>query len=576
MLVCIVLAGCSSGRFIVLTPSDETVLVHSNGTPYLNPYLPVWKQLPSDEIKTQCFKHLDDNLLNHLLRTICTQELLTRSQISPLEKFGLLQTHNKSLSFLVHQLLIQKGSLSHGNVRVTLDTPLEERQQYFLTEHLKTLDDYLTIKEHGQLGVPAIAYRSNTGYGTDLFYPKEGVFRNATFVMKSLERSPTGWHLTIQLYPMDHSTPLELGNNHYQIAYTPAAAYLLLLEHANIDQFSWDGFFNADLAESRRGIFAIEAISDEKIPILMIHGLNSDPLIWRYLTLNILNDAELHSRYQIWHAFYPSGPPPFFNGMHLRNRLKALLALNTNHRSKSHQPQGKQAQGNQTQGKQAQGKQAQGNQSQNQMVYIGHSMGGILAHTMVVDSGYQLWDTTFKERPEELSIASNDPIADLLIFKPQTQNNRVFFLDTPHRGSETASSFIGSVSSSLVHLPQNFISMFKALVDKIGIDKITQRMLPFLRDYGPNSVQVLRPGHPLLETLNELPIEGTAYSIIGSQSATECHSQAECDGISDGVVKYPSAHLSQAEKEIIVPSNHNSYQSEEAIRFILTQLRTAQ
>ncbi|MFC3150352.1 esterase/lipase family protein [Litoribrevibacter euphylliae] len=548
--------GCSSGRFIELIPSDETVLVHTNGTPYLNPYLPVWKQLSSDEIKKQCFKHLDDKLLTHLLRTICAQELLSRSPISPLEKFGLLQTHNKNLSFLVQQLLLKKGSLLHGNVRVTLDTSLEERQQYFLTQHLKTLDNYLTIKDHGQIGVPAITYRSNTGYGRDPFYPKEGIFRNATFVMKSLTRSPAGWHLTIQLQPMNHTKSLEIGNNRYQIAYTPAAAYLLLLEHANIDQFSWDGFFNAELAENRRGIFAIEPIDNQKIPILMIHGLNSDPLIWRHLSLNILNDKELHSRYQIWHAFYPSGPPPFFNGMLLRKRLKALLALSAD--------------------RHVQNSRSQNSHNQKQMVYIGHSMGGILAHTMVVDSGYQLWDTTFKERPEQLSIAPNDPITDLLIFKPLTQHNQVFFLDTPHRGSDTASSFVGNVSSTLVNLPQNFISMIKTLIDSIGLDRVTQRMLPYLRNNGPNSVQVLRPGHPLLETLNELPIAGTAYSIIGSQSDMECDTQEQCHNITDSVVNYASAHLSQAEQEIIVPSNHNSYQSEEAIRFILTKLKASQ
>nr|WP_306288376.1 hypothetical protein [Pseudoalteromonas sp. WY3] len=56
----------------------------------------------------------------------------------------------------------------------------------------------------------------------------------------------------------------------------------------------------------------------------MIHGLNSDPLIWRYLTMAILNDAVLSQRYQIWHVYYPSGPPPFFNAMRVRHLLSEL------------------------------------------------------------------------------------------------------------------------------------------------------------------------------------------------------------------------------------------------------------
>ena len=85
------------------------------------------------------------------------------------------------------------------------------------------------------------------------------------------------------------------------------------------------GLINPGEADIRRGIFAIEELNDNKIPILMTHGLNSDPLIWLKLTLALLNDRQLHKTFQIWHTYYPSGTPPFYNAMMIRKRLKNIL-----------------------------------------------------------------------------------------------------------------------------------------------------------------------------------------------------------------------------------------------------------
>jgi len=124
----------------------------------------------------------------------------------------------------------------------------------------------------------------------------------------------------------------------------------------------------------------------------------------------------------------------------------------------------------------------------------------------------------------------------------------------------------------LVTLPETLLGLFRKFINRIGIEKITKSMLPFLQNYGPDSVQVLRPGHPLMTSINTMKIQGEVFSIIGSNDKLSCKTPYQCSDVTDGVVPYFSAHNDQAAQEIIVNSSHNSYQNKNAIDFILKHL----
>jgi len=115
--------------------------------------------------------------------------------------------------------------------------------------------------------------------------------------------------------------------------------------------------------------------------------------------------------------------------------------------------------------------------------------------------------------------------------------------------------------------------LFKNFIDKVGVNKLTVAMLPFLQNYGPDSVQVLRPNHPLMSALAEIPVAGNSFSVIGSTNALSCDSPLSCSTISDSVVSYDSAFMQDAQATIIVNSAHNSFKSPEAISFILNKLK---
>ena len=202
-------------------------------------------------------------------------------------------------------------------------------------------------------------------------------------------------------------------------------------------------------------------------------------------------------------------------------------------------------------------------------------MGGVISKTMVQTTDYLLWDLSFTERPEQLGYAKQelDNIKDIFIFHARPYIDKVVFIDTPHGGSETSESVVAKVASWFINLPKNFTLLMSNFILKLGPDKITLPMREYLSGGGPHSVQVLSPRHPLLQGLNKLEYQRPVYSIVGSDGPLSCQDEKSCSQISDGVVPFFSAHQSKAVQEIIVPSNHNSYQSPPALEFLLQVLR---
>jgi hypothetical protein len=534
LILCVLtLQGCSSNHYFEIV---ETPVTQINAGANI-PELPDWQYFNNQTLAEQCHLHTQSG--NTVLTLSCANALLSRDSLFTQQKSQGIIQYNHSLQQLV-SIAIQQRHVKNISIEVTGLNFAKTKRRFVLTSSFNIFDPRLKIKEFGELGILAVSKHSNTKQDQDKFYPLEGIYRTVNFQFDSLTVNDNQYVVHLSVENISSTTDIYKGNNLYHNKYSLAAPYLSLLEEADIDTFSLLGLVQAAKAEFRRGVFAIEPISSTKIPIIMVHGLNSDPLIWRYLTVALLNDEKLSNHFQIWHLYYPSGPPPFYTAMKLRQSISNLLAS-------IHHPG-----------------------FTDNAVFIGHSMGGIIANVLTTDSDYALWDAAFVERPETLIDKPSRDLENIFMFTPLFKNNTVFFLDTPHRGSEVATSFIGYLSSSLVNLPQSFIGLFQSFTSHIGLDKLTKAMQPFMK--GPNSIQVLRPGHPLMNALNELPIAGKAYSIIGSETDIHCLPSGNCAEISDGVVSYNSANISQAEEEIIVHATHNSFQNEQAITFIQDKL----
>lgn len=549
-LIC--LAGCSRSGFINWLPSSSTpapgVISITAGE---------WSALQQQSTPAlfqscQFTETAHSNKANIFLLG-CSHLLLSREDVTLSQQSFARQTYNQQLLLLLRQVLTSRAQAQSLTPRVSivLEVDRDENQQPFtqflLADDIQAAEPRLAVVTQAGLGVAAVGRRKNTATKQDVYYPAEGIFRAFTFTVKQLEVMSTDLSMQLILHGklMNRATGLTLGAHRYPLTYSPGSAYLVLLDQANIDELEWEGLFDASEAEPRFGIFAIEPIVNHKIPILMIHGLNSSPLIWRYLSMALLNFPTLHEKFQIWHAFYPSGPPPFYNAMRLRRHLTKLrneLAVDS--------------------------------VAKDELVVIGHSMGGVIAKTLAVNTEFQLWDSTFVERPDKVlsRIDNSQDIRDIFIFSAQHGVKQVFFIDTPHQGSLVAKSLVGKIGAAMVTLPGNFVGLFQRLINKISIHQVTPEMQPFLENYGPNSIEVLGPGHPLMLALNQLPIMARAFSVIGSQGRVNCPAPVDCAQVSDGVVPYSSAHIQAVDDELLVPSSHDSYQHPQTITFVMEKL----
>jgi len=196
------------------------------------------------------------------------------------------------------------------------------------------------------------------------------------------------------------------------------------------------------------------------------------------------------------------------------------------------------------------------------MIVIGHSMGGLLAHTLVSDSGDALWNATFA-----LPISKVDPnlkelpeLKRLMYFEPKPYIKRVIFIAVPHRGSDMADGLLARYMARRVEMPDD-LDKFAAdlLKDAPGLMRPGAADL-FVHGY-PNSIEVLAPNSPELMALAKLPIDPAVpfHSIMGDRGL------GGGTNSTDGVVPYWSSHLRGAASEAIVPSYHHAYDNPQAM-----------
>jgi len=264
----------------------------------------------------------------------------------------------------------------------------------------------------------------------------------------------------------------------------------------------------------------LQPYDPNKIPVLMIHGLQDTGATWAPLLNRLRSDPEINRRYQFWVYSYPSGYPFPYSAELLREELDRVDKAFPNHKK---------------------------------LVLIGHSMGGLISRLIVTDSNLRFWDAFFGKPPEQVPIdpADKQLLERVLIFKHRPEVNRVIFISTPHRGSAIASNLIGRIGAGLVKLPGDMKKL-----------------------HAPTSIETLSPNDRFVRLLNTLPIANHTpyYSIIGDRG------RGDTPNSSDGVVPYWSFHLDGAQSEGIVPSGHGAHQSKEGMeevdRILRLNLRT--
>lgn len=375
------------------------------------------------------------------------------------------------------------------------------------------------------------------------FHPPRGLYVPATLVMEEprparSKNAPIIVPLAIK-NPMLHET-VTIGGHTVPMAADFSAPLELLLNGNNQILESLAGFFEAEKRVSTSGVYLLEPYDPNRIPVILVHGLVSVPMIWRDLIPQLLAEPEISQRYQFMMFTYPSSYSVGESALLFRESLADLRAR--------YDPKGQ-------------------DPLSTNVVAIGHSMGGMLSHVLTADFGDRLWGQLSDVPLEEtkFSAEAKAKLRSLVYFEPDPAINRAIFIAAPHRGAKKAMAGIPNLISRLVKLPTNLLTSTASFIfEPAGQDL----KIPFTKKM--TSIQSLRPDSPIALALDTAPYrKGVVYhSIIGDRG------RGDTPNSSDGVVEYWSSHQKGAASEIIVPTGHSgSYKHPRAVAEIQRILR---
>jgi pimeloyl-ACP methyl ester carboxylesterase len=369
-------------------------------------------------------------------------------------------------------------------------------------------------------GTPLVIYDKNPEITPqEKHYPNSGIVLGLTAV----EEPRPGRPPLLKLYDPFDPTVVRSAGGPDPIAADYTATLAVLFSHARkVAGSSFEAFIRPDNPRFATGIYLIHPYDPNKIPILFIHGLLSSPLSWQNLTNELCSDPKILEHYQPWFFLYPTGEPILESAGQLREELERTQHL--------FDPSGTAI-------------------ASRHVVVVAHSMGGLLAHTLVSDSGDAIWNS-FATRPlNSLTLPADDKDLALqyFFFRHQPSIDRVIFLAVPHRGSYLAGGIVGSLGNRLIRHSQGPTGLLREF--RTQYPGLLTPYFARLGTRGPTSLMSLEP-NPILDSMANLPIKVPFHSIIGHLGEDELADS------SDGVVDYQSSHLDGAESEKVVPAGH--------------------
>jgi hypothetical protein len=396
------------------------------------------------------------------------------------------------------------------------------------------------------LGVPLIATRvTGPGPGPDLYPPNVNFPVTAFFRFEGSladlsgeageKAAATGRAGRLELYNPLTVRAVEVAGRQVPLETdltTPLAYYLA---HSRLKYADLAGFLDPDRLNDRTGIYLLDPYTPGKIPVVLVHGLLSSPLTWAPAYNDLQADPVLRRRYQFWVYFYPTADPYLATAADLRQRLARLR----DQLDPAHQ-----------------------DQALDEMVFLGHSMGGLVSRLLTVDGGEDFWRLVSDRPFQELKLQEQTRarLEEVFFFHRLPGVRRVVFLGTPHHGSKLSPSLLGRLADRLVHFPRALLDVAR----EVGADN--PDLAGAIRAKGiPSSVDLLAPGSPALEVLAARPRPaGVHYhSVIGVAPPTttirlERWLAGAGDEPGDGVVPYRSAHLEDVDSELVVPADHST------------------
>lgn len=417
-----------------------------------------------------------------------------------------------------------------------------DEQEFEKMEFVSDFDIQGLTNHHRQygLGVPLIAVRANRDEVrsvSEKYYPP-----NLTFPVTAFLRLPTETRIFHTQRPqiqaeLEMIDPLRqskvvVNNRESPLAtdLTAPLAYYLndplyrsnLLAHVSL--------INSEIGDEVRGLYMLEPYDPAKIPVVMVHGFWSSAITWTEMFNDLRANPVINQRYQFWFYMYPTGQPFWVSAKQMREDL-ADVHQTLDPESKS--------------------------LALDQMVLVGHSMGGLISYLQTVDSGDQIWKL-LSDQPFENLQGDPEVINDLrktLFFTANPQVKRVVTLAMPYQGSDIANPTTRWLGRSLFKLPQLLIKGNSELVKQNPGLFRNEDLLTI-----DTSVDSLALDSPFFVALSQVrPAPWTRYhNIYGRYQPTSAYERWEqyVWGEGDGVVDVEKAQFPYAHSTDEVDGRH--------------------
>lgn len=450
-----------------------------------------------------------------------------------------VKAYNEAVRRIVHHGTIEGDTLTVAGRTVPIEDRFEGLAAPSEPEAIRPADSLLIFGFRERVlvdgvGAPVVLRFPAEGYSSD-----EGRFQPATAL---LEFDGAGDLPRLVLHdPLAHtsarvgdSPPLPLRSD-----FTAPLASRFAAE--DLQRINVPAMLSFDRFDGDLGMSQIDATYPGKIPLVFVHGLKATPITWRDVMNELRADPEVREKYEFWTFGYGTGAPIPFSAMKLREALRGMATF-------------RELLGART----------------DDVVLVGHSMGGLLSRLMTERSGDEVWFKFVRVPLDELPLPEEDReiLRRMAYFEPLPFVRRVTFVATPHGGSRIADDLIGQVFSGLIQLPTQLLrlsgSMVRApfsLLTPEG-EKVVARI--------PTSISQLASQSELLQELRARPLNPavTFHSIMGDRGLGDALGES-----SDGVVPYDSAHLDGVASEKVVPSGHKAHLHPEAVEELRRILR---
>ena len=366
--------------------------------------------------------------------------------------------------------------------------------------------------------------------------PSPGITVLFRFTGDTLQAMLESRQVHVSVYDPYAADSVELHGQQLPLAANFTAGYGLWLARSGFNRQSLQTLFGSEKGIARPHLYMMQPYDPQRRIIVMLHGLASSPEAWVNVANEIQGDDRLRKNFQIWLVYYPTNAPIALNHAAIRILLSRTL--------RHFDPE-------------------QIASASQDMVLIGHSMGGVIGRLLVSSADQQLWNWAEQAevvRPDGIDGKSRSLDA-VLRFTPFPGMDRAIFIAAPHRGTAAARSRVGRFISGLVKLPLSVLDSFGEILQaEPNAEDGTMRNSVFTRM--PNSIQNLDERNPFVLVAADLPIgQKVRYHSIMGRIKTDGMLQES----SDGVVPYQSAHLPGALSEKVIAADHSVQQTPAAI-----------